>query len=174
MPIAVLIDDFYEDSEYAEPAKAFREAGYELVHLGLTKGATVKGKQGNSVAVIDEQVERAEIDDFDALLIPGGYSPDHLRGEAAPVEFVKRFMQSGKPVFAICHAPQLLITADLLRGRKVTGWKSIAQDIRNAGATFVDQEIVRDGNLISSRGPKDIPAFIRACLETLKETAVTK
>ncbi len=106
--------------------------------------------------------------DFDALLIPGGYSPDKLRADEDAVRFVKDFVESGKPVFSICHAPQLLITAQVLKGRKVTGWKSIVQDIKNAGAIFLDQEVVEDGNLISSRSPQDIPAFIRAMLKKLQ------
>jgi protease I len=90
-----------------------------------------------------------------------------LRAHAEPVKFVKDFVESGKPVCLICHAPQLLITAQVLKGRKVTGWKSIIQDIKNAGAEFLDQEVVEDGNLISSRSPADLPAFIRACSKKL-------
>ncbi|NLL13582.1 MAG: DJ-1/PfpI/YhbO family deglycase/protease, partial [Fibrobacter sp.] len=108
------------------------------------------------------------IPSYDALFIPGGYSPDQLRASAAPVKLVRDFMESGKPVFAICHAPQLLITADVLKGKKVTGYKSIIQDIKNAGAEFIDQQVVIDGNLVSSRNPSDIPAFIEACLKKLE------
>lgn len=102
------------------------------------------------------------------MLIPGGYSPDKLRSHDEAVRFVKDFMSSGKPVFSICHGPQLLITADVLKGRKVTGWKSIIQDIKNAGAIFIDEEVVEDDNLVSSRSPGDLPAFIYASLEKLK------
>jgi protease I len=105
--------------------------------------------------------------DFDALLIPGGYSPDKLRVDEDAVRFARDFIQSGKPIFAICHAAQLLITADVLRGRKLTGWKSIVQDIKNAGAEYIDAEVVEDGNLISSRKPSDIPAFVKAALRKL-------
>jgi protease I len=165
--IAVIITDMFEDSEYSKPAEAFQQAGHSLVHIGLQKGQTVKGvKQGTPVH-IDQAVRDASVADFDALLIPGGYSPDRLRAHADAVRFAKEFVESGKPVFSICHAPQLLITAQVLRGRKITGWKSIVQDIKNAGAEFVDQEVVEDGNLISSRSPQDIPAFIRASLKRL-------
>jgi protease I len=106
--------------------------------------------------------------DFDALLIPGGYSPDKLRADEEAVAFVRDFMKTGKPVFSICHGPQILITADVLRGRRITGWKSIRQDIKNAGAEFADKEVVVDGNLVSSRQPSDLPAFVKASLEKLK------
>ncbi|WP_337972280.1 DJ-1/PfpI family protein [Methanobacterium petrolearium] len=91
-----------------------------------------------------------------------------LRGEERAVEFIKNFFETGKPIFAICHGPQLLITAKVLNGMKVTGWKSIIQDIKNAGAEYVNQEVVVDDNLISSRGPENIPAFIKTSLERLK------
>lgn len=165
--IAVIITDLFEDSEYTEPANAFREAGHIVHHVGLKAGQTVKGKKAGTPVVVDDAVTEVSVNDFDALLIPGGYSPDKLRVDENAVGFVKDFVSSGKPVFSICHAPQILITADVLRGRKITGWKSIIQDIKNAGALFLDQEVVTDGNLISSRQPGDLPAFIKACLSVL-------
>ena len=165
--ITVIIADMFEDSEYSQPAEAFRKAGHELVHIGLKKGQTVKGKKKDTPVTVDQAVKDVSVDDFDALLIPGGYSPDKLRVDDDAVRFVKEFVESGKPVFAICHAPQLLITAQVLKDRKITGWKSIIQDIKNAGAEFIDQEVVEDGNLISSRSPADLPAFIRASLKKL-------
>jgi len=166
--IAVILADMFEDSEYTEPAKAFRDKGHSLVHVGLEEGETVKGKKEGTPVKIDKAVHDVSVEDFDALLIPGGYSPDKLRAYDKPVEFVKQFVKSGKPVFAICHAPQLLITADVLKGRKVTGWKSIVQDIKNAGAEFVDDKVVEDKNLVSSRQPGDLPEFIAASLSRLK------
>lgn len=166
--IAVIIDDMFEDSEYTEPAKAFKAAGHKLTHIGLKKNTSVKGKTKGTKVKIDKAVNEISVEDFDALLIPGGYSPDHLRADEAAVEFVKKFFGSSKPIFAICHGPQLLITARVLNGRKVTGWKSIVQDIKNAGAQFLDQEVVEDGNLISSRHPGDLPMFISASLKHLK------
>jgi protease I len=165
--IAVILDEMFEDVEYTEPAEAFRRAGHELVHLGLEAGAEVKGKRQGHAVRIDRAVGQVSPDEFDALLIPGGYSPDHLRGHPEPVEFTRRFMESGKPVFSICHGPQLLITAQALQGRRVAGWHSVAQDIKNAGAEFVDAEVVVDGNLVSSRNPDDLPAFIQASLDQL-------
>jgi len=166
--IAVIIDDLFEDAEYTEPALAFKEAGHKLTHIGLEKGKTVKGKKKETEVKIDTSVTEVKVDDFDALLIPGGYSPDKLRVDDTAVKFVKDFVESGKPVFAICHAPQLLITAEVLKNRKVTGWKSIIQDIKNAGAEFVDDEVVEDKNLVSSRHPGDLPAFIQTSLRKLK------
>ena len=165
--VAVVITDMFEDSEYGKPAEAFKKAGHELVHVGLKSGATVKGAKKETPVKIDKTFSDVKVADFDALLIPGGYSPDLLRAHAEPVKFVKDFVESGKPVCLICHAPQLLITAQVLKGRKVTGWKSIIQDIKNAGAEFLDQEVVEDGNLISSRSPADLPAFIRTCSKKL-------
>jgi protease I len=166
--IAVLITDLFEDVEYTKPAAAFRKAGHDLIHIGLQAGKTVKGKKAGTLVTIDKAVKDVSVDDFDALLIPGGYSPDKLRVDDNAVNFVKAFVESNKPVFAICHAPQLLITAQVLTGRTITGWKSITQDIKNAGAEFIDQEVVEDDNIISSRQPSDIPAFIKASLAKLQ------
>lgn len=165
--IAVIIGEGFEDSEYTKPCEAFKNAGHSLVHIGVEKGKVVKGKKEGTPVTIDQAAEDANIDDFDALLIPGGYSPDHLRAHSEPVDFVGAFMDSGKPVFCICHGAQLLITAKALEGRTLTGWKSITQDIINAGATFKDQEVVIDDNLVTSRNPDDLPAFCRASLEKL-------
>ncbi len=166
--IAVIIDDMFEDSEYTQPAEEFKGKGHELIHIGIKKGGTVKGKKKQTPVQIDKAITDVSVDDFDALLIPGGFSPDKLRAHDEAVEFSKNFMESGKPIFAICHGPQLLISADVLKGRKVTGYKSIIQDIKNAGAEFLDQEVVEDGNLVSSRNPDDLPAFIRVSLSKLR------
>lgn len=165
--IGVLIDDMFEDSEYGEPAKAFEKAGHELIHIGIKEGI-VKGEKSGMEVKIDKAVNEISANDFDAIFIPGGYSPDRLRSNDEVVSFVKKFAAIDKPVFFICHGAQLLITADLLKGRKVTGWKSIRQDIKNAGAEYLDREVVVDGNFISSRYPADIPAFIKASLNKLK------
>jgi protease I len=167
--VAVLITDMFEDVEYTKPAEAFKKDGHELVHVGVKGGATVKGKTKETPVKIDKTVKEVKAGDFDALLIPGGYSPDQLRTDEQVLKFVKDFMESGKPVCAICHAPQLLITAQVIKGRKITGYKSIIQDIKNAGAEYLDQEVVEDGKLVSSRNPGDIPAFIRACAKKLQQ-----
>jgi len=157
----------FEDCEYLQPAAAFRDSGHDIVHIGLKSGESVTGKKEQTPVMIDAAAAEVDPADFDALFIPGGYSPDKLRTDADAVRFVRTFMEAGKPVFAICHGPQLLITACVLAGRKVTGWKSIIQDIANAGGIFTDKEVVIDGNLVSSRNPQDLPAFSSACLEML-------
>jgi protease I len=158
----------FEDVEYTEPAEAFKKAGHQIVPIGLEKGKTVRGKRDKTPVKIDKGLDEVTPYDFDAILIPGGYSPDILRGEDKAVEFIKAFFNSGKPIFAICHGPQLLITAQVLDGKKVTGWKSIIQDIKNSGGEYINQEVVVDDNLISSRGPKDLSAFIKASLKRLE------
>jgi protease I len=166
--IGVLIDNMFEDSEYGKPAAAFKKANHELVHLGIKKGI-VKGIKTGMKVKVEKSVGVVSASDFDALFIPGGYSPDQLRSHDEVVAFVKQFAATGKPIFFICHGAQLLITADLLKGRRVTGWKSIIQDIKNAGAEYLDQEVVEDRNFISSRYPADVPAFIKASLDKLKQ-----
>lgn len=165
--VAVIIADMFEDVEYTEPVRAFRRAGHEIDRVGLEGGQTVSGKKMGTPVKVDRSVKEVSVTDYDALLIPGGYSPDKLRVDADAVRFAREFVESGKPVFVICHGPQLLITARVLKGRRITGWKSIIEDIINAGAEFVDDEVVEDGNLVSSRGPDDIPAFIKASLKRL-------
>ncbi len=166
--IAAILTDWFEDSEHTEPAEAFKQAGHTVVTVGPEAGGTAKGKKQGTEVKIELSVAEASPDDFDALLIPGGFSPDKLRVDENAVAFVKSFMDAGKPVFAICHAPQLLITADVLRGRTLTGYTSIIQDIKNAGANFLDKEVVVDGNMVTSRNPGDLPAFIDACLKMLE------
>jgi protease I len=165
--IAVLLTDMFQDVEYEKPAAAFRQAGHELTLVGLRAGIPVTGEHGMTVR-IDRAVHDIRVSDFDALFIPGGYSPDKLRIDDDAVRFAKEFVESGRPVFGICHAAQLLITAQVLKGRRVTGWKSIIQDIRNAGAEYVEADVVVDRNLVTSRKPEDIPAFSRAAIEMLK------
>ena len=166
--IAVLITDMFQDIEYKQPAEAFKKAEHNLTHIGLRAGVQIRGEHGFPLKT-DKAVKDVSASDFDALFIPGGYSPDKLRVDENAVRFVQDFFAAGKPVFAICHAPQILITAQLLKGRRVTGWKSIVQDIKNAGAEYVDAEVVVDRNLVSSRKPDDIPAFVRESLKMLEK-----
>ena len=165
--IGVLIDNMFEDSEYKKPATAFKKAKHELVHIGVKKGI-VKGEKTGMKFKVEKAVRDVVAGDFDALFIPGGYSPDRLRSHDEVITFVKAFGATGKPIFFICHGAQLLITAGLLKGRRVTGWKSLIQDIKNAGAEYLDREVVVDGNFISSRYPADLPAFIKVSLDKLK------
>ncbi len=169
--IAVLIDNYFEDSEYLEPVKALRDAGHTIIPVGLQAGKVVVGKRDATKVEIEMAVKNADVPHFSALLIPGGYSPDKVRADRLAVTFVKSFFRSGKPVLTICHGPQLLISADVLHGRRITGWSSIKRDLENAGALFVDDEVVVDGNLVSSRSPDDLPAFIQAMLELVGSPA---
>lgn len=166
--IGVLVGPKFEDIEYSEPANAFKYNGHELTHIGTKEGQVVDGKEGKSKVLIDKSAADVSVDNFDAIFIPGGCSPDKLRENEDIVRFTREFVQSNKPVFAICHAPQLFITAKVIEGRNVAGWKSIIVDIENAGGNYVDKEVVEDGNIITSRGPDDIPAFIQASLKKIK------
>lgn len=168
--IAVLITDEFEDSEFTSPADAYTHAGYDVVTIEKEAGKTVTGKQGKAQVKIDQAIDDVSPAEFDALLLPGGHSPDSLRGDDRFVDFTKEFVASGKPIFAICHGPQLLISANGVRGRKMTCVKAIAVDLRNAGANFIDEEVVVDDDcLVTSRTPADLPAFNRESLRILSE-----
>ncbi len=164
--IAVLIGPEFEDSEYAQPAKALRDAGHELTHVGIAQGE-VKGKNGKATATIDLLAQRAKAADFDALFIPGGHSPDNIRKDKDVVRLAKEMLESGKPVLAICHGPQVLLSAGMVRGRTMTAWQTVQKDLELAGAIVHDEKVVADGNLVTSRKPDDIPFFIDASLEKL-------
>jgi protease I len=166
--IAVLVTDHVEDSEFTEPVQAFKEKGHKVTTIEMKKGKTVRGKQGESEIVIDESIDDVSPEEFDALFIPGGYSPDILRADDRFVNFAKEFMDAKKPVLAICHGPQLLITAETLQGRDVTGYKSIHVDLKNAGGNLHDKQVVVCQNqLVTSRQPDDIPAFVQESLRIL-------
>jgi protease I len=169
MRIACILSDFYEDPEFDEPFKAFGEAGHKVTIVGLEASRQVKGKQGKSTATVDAAFADVSPDQFDALFIPGGYSPDKLRAHPEPVDFVRGFFDADKPVLAICHGPQILISADVLEGRRLTAWKTIQGDLRRlrANVQVVDEEVVVDRNLVTSRKPDDIPAFNRESLKVL-------
>ncbi|MFD2628097.1 type 1 glutamine amidotransferase domain-containing protein [Oceanobacillus kapialis] len=167
--IATVLTNMFEDVEYTDPAKAFKDAGHEVVTIEKEKGAKVTGKNNEETVTVDYGIDDVNPSDFDALFIPGGFSPDQLRADDRFVKFAKHFMDEKKPVFAICHGPQLLITAKTLEGRKATGFKSIQVDMEYAGATVVDEEVaVCQNQLVTSRQPDDIPAFNRESLNLLK------
>ena len=170
--IAVLMGDEFEDSEYAKPVARLRKAGHEIEVLGEKKGAELEGKRGDEKVRVDRAVASADPNDYDALLIPGGHSPDHLRIHEPAVKFVKRFDGLRRPMAVVCHGPQLLIEAGVAKGRRMTSWPSVRTDLRNAGAEVVDEEVVEDGHLITSRKPDDLDAFSDALLRRLdrKET----
>jgi protease I len=160
--IAILVTDGFEQVELQKPRTALDEAG-ALTQVVSPAGKKVKGwnlKEWGEEVDVDVPLKEANADDFDALQLPGGVmNPDHLRMDEKAVKFVRHFFESGKPVAAICHAPWTLIEAGVVSGRKITSWPSLKTDLRNAGAEWVDEEVVRDGNLVTSRKPDDIPAF---------------
>ena len=162
----VLADDF-EDSEFKVPYDRLRESGHEVTVIGKEAGKEVKGKKGREAFTVEATPGDADPGEFDALVIPGGYSPDKLRVHSDIVSFVKKMNEADKPVAAICHAGSLLIEADMVEGRTLTSWPSIRKDLENSGARWVDQEVVEDGNLITSRKPDDLDAFSAAILQRL-------
>lgn len=159
--IAVLLTDEFEDSEVSSPIEALREEGMEVVVVSPQAGETYEGKKGDFSIQADLSLDQARAEEFDGLLIPGGASPEALRTEDGAVELVKSFVEQDKPVAAICHGPQLLISADALRGKTMTCVESIAVDMKNAGAKYIDCPVVVDGKLVTSRTPKDLPEFNR-------------
>jgi protease I len=165
--IAFVLADDFEDSEFRQPYDRLGAAGHELTVVGMEKGAEVKGKKGKESFVIDADPDQVKADEFDALVVPGGYSPDKLRTDDKVVALVRDIATAGKPVAFICHAGSLLIEADAVRGKRVTSWPSIKTDLVNAGADWIDAEVVEDGNLISSRKPDDLPAFCETILRRL-------
>ncbi len=152
----VLANNF-EDSEAIEPKNHLEALGADVVTVGAEKG-TVSGKKGATLEV-ERTFSEVSPDEFQMLVIPGGGAPENLRIVDDAVAFTRRFVESGKPVGSICHGPQLLISADVLQGRTVTSVNKIRDDIKNAGGNYVDEELVVDANLITSRVPKDLPAF---------------
>lgn len=165
--IAIPLAEGFEDSEYGVPRERLDAAGHTCTVFGPEAGVTVHGKRGDVEAEVDAAASELDPDDFDMLLIPGGQSPDHLRTDAAVVDLVRRLASSGKPVAAICHGPQLLIEAEQVKGRTLTSWPSVRKDLENAGAHWVDRELVEDGELITSRKPDDLDAFCKVVLERL-------
>jgi protease I len=164
--IALLVEDDFEDRELTGPLDALRDAGASVTIIGPTAGTEFRGKRGHAVTS-DLAAGAARMSNFDALVIPGGYAPDRMRMRHAMVDLARDAMDSGKPVAAICHAPQLLISANALRGRTLTCWPSIAIDVKNAGGLYVDKPVVEDGNLITSRKPDDVPVFCEAIIRAL-------
>ncbi len=167
--IAVVLDNLFEDVEYTSPVEALKSEGHEITVIGKETG-TVKGKSEDTEVQVDKAISDVKPEDFDALLIPGGFSPDMLRGDEQGRfgEFTKHFVQDEKPVFAICHGPQLLIDTDLLKGKKLTSFLSVRKDLENAGATVVDEPVVVDSNIVTSRTPDDLEDFNRESLNLLK------
>jgi protease I len=170
--VAILAADMFERVELEEPRKALEDAGAEVEIVSIDDGQ-IQGfdhfEPANMVKV-DRTVEEASPDDYDALMIPGGVgNPDLLRGDENAVSFVRGFHEAGKPMAVICHGPWMLVETGIVRGKRVTSWPTLQTDIRNAGGEWVDEEVVVDGNVVTSRKPDDIPVFNREMLHLFSE-----
>src|SRR4051812_46475044 len=166
--IAILVDEMFEDSEFRVPYDRLRAAGHQVDVVGLQEGKVVCGKKKRERATIERSVHAVSAADYDAIVIPGGYSPDHLRADPDAVHLVRMMGGSTKPVAAVCHAPWMLIEAGLAYERLLTSWPSIRTDCINAGAHWIDREVVIDGNVITSRKPEDLEAFSAAILHMIE------
>ncbi|MGD9116670.1 MAG: type 1 glutamine amidotransferase domain-containing protein [Dehalococcoidia bacterium] len=166
--IAILAEDDFEDSELIEPLRSMKNAGARVVVVGTGSKTSYKGKRRNATVSVDNTADKVKAEEFAAVIIPGGYAPDKMRRDPDMVELVKKAYQMGKVIAAICHGPQMLISADIVRGRKVTSWPSIAVDLTNAGAEWRDAPVVQDGNLITARKPADLPRFNKAIIDALR------
>ena len=170
--VAFLATDMVEEVELTEPWKAVEEAGGTPELLSIEDGEiqAFNHFDKSKTYKVDKEVSSARIGDYDGLVIPGGVgNPDTMRGDDDAVEFVRSFYESGKPMAVICHGPWMLVEADIVRGRKLTSWPTLKTDIRNAGGNWVDEEVVVDDGLVTSRKPDDLPAFCAKLVEELQE-----
>jgi len=174
--VAILAADMFERVELVEPRKALESAGAETEIVSIHDGE-IQGFDHfdpASTVKVDRTVEEVSADDYDALLIPGGVgNPDQLRGDENAVSFVREFHEAGKPMAVICHGPWVLVESGVVRGKRLTSWLTLETDIRNAGGEWVDEKVVVDGNLVTSRKPDDIPAFNEKMLELFAGTRVS-
>ena len=166
--VAILVEDLYQDQEVWYPYYRLQEAGAQVVFVGTGSKPEYKGKYGYPLTP-QTTANKVSAREFDGVIVPGGYAPDLLRRDPAVIQFVKEAHQQGKVIGAICHAGWVLCSAEVLRGKTVTCFSAIKDDVVNAGATYVDREVVRDGNLITARKPDDLPAFMRTILDALQE-----
>ena len=167
--IAILAEEGFEDSELVEPMRAMKNADARVVIVGSGTKETYKGKRGRATVTVDTAADKVNTKDFDCIIVPGGNAPDKMRLHQSMVDLVKTAHNAGKLIAAICHGPQLLISAGILSGRCVTSWPSIVVDLRNAGAEWVDAPVVQDGNIITARKPADLPRFNKAIIQALQD-----
>jgi protease I len=169
--VAILAEEGFEDAELEETLRALKDAGIRVTLVGSGSRDTYRGKRGKATIQVDTTAEKVSADDFDAVVVPGGYAPDRMRLYESMIDLVRKTAAAGKLVAAICHGPQLLISAGVVRGRRITSWRSVAVDLVNAGAEWVDEPVVRDGNLITSRKPADLPKFNKAIIKALENSS---
>lgn len=167
--VACLLAAGFEDSEFRVPYDRLRQAHYLVEIISESAGERLTGERGRETVTSDFGIDEVQVRDYEGLLIPGGYSPDKLRADQRFIDFVKDFDRMGRPLAAVCHGPQLLLAAQLQRGRTLTAWKTIQGDLRQAGANVKDQAVVVDGNWITSRQPADLDAFSSKFIEVLNE-----
>jgi protease I len=172
--IAFLLGPQFEDSEMKVPYDAMREAGHETTIIGLKAGERLEGKKKSAVYESELAIKDANASQYDAVVIPGGSSPEQLRLNTDIQSFVRQVNEQGKVIAAICHGPQILISADLLKGRTLTSYPPLQDDVVNAGGKFKDEEVIVDRNLITSRTPKDEPAFVRETLKAIDALRTVK
>lgn len=167
--VAILAEEDFEDSELIEPMRALKGTSARVLIIGSGSQETYRGKRGSATARVDATADKVKAEDFDAVIVPGGYAPDKMRLHQSMIDLIRKAHDLGKVVAAICHGPQLLISAEIVKGRRVTSWPSIALDLRNAGADWVDEPVVQDENLITSRKPADLPRFNKAIIKALQD-----
>jgi protease I len=169
--VGFIVDEMYEDSELEVPLQRVKDAGHEAVIIGLQADKKLKGKKGKLTVRVEKAVTDVDADELDAPVIPGGYSPDHLRMNERAVDLVREIDEANKPLAVVCHGPWMLAEADIADGRRLPSWPGIQTDLINAGADWVDEPVVVDGNLITSRMPDDLGVFSDALLRALEEGA---
>lgn len=166
--VAILLGQAFEDSEFKVPHDRLKAEGFDVDIIGREAGEELKGDKGKVTTKATRSITESRPQDYDALVLPGGYSPDKLRADERFVRFVREFDATKKPLAAVCHGPQLLITAGLVKGRTLTAWSTIQEDLRQIGAKVKDEPVVKDGNWITSRKPDDLQQFSDALIQALR------
>jgi len=172
--IAILAEEGFEDAELADPLRRMKEEGAQVTVVGTEAGRTYHGKRGTVSVRADVRADDVSANDFDAIIIPGGQAPERMRLNPAMVSLVRDMNEQGKLIAAVCHGPQLLVSAGLARGRRATCWIGIRDDCINAGMQYEDEAVVKDGNLITSRQPSDLPMFTDAIVAALQPVGAAR
>jgi protease I len=167
--IAILAEEDFEDSELIVPMWGMKNAGAKVLIVGSGSKDVYQGKRGSVAIRVDTTADKIKAEDLDAIIIPGGHAPAKMRQHKSMVDLVKKANELGKVIAAVCHGPQLLITAGIVKGRHLTSWPAVAAELEAAGAEWVDEAVVQNGNLITSRKPADLPRFNKAIIEALRD-----
>jgi protease I len=166
--IAILAEEDFEDSELIVPMWGMKNAGAKVFIVGSGSKEIYQGKRGSVAIRVDTTADKVKAEDLDAIIIPGGRAPEKMRQHKSMVELVKKANELGKVIAAVCHGPQLLAAAGIVKGRRLTSWPAVAAELKKAGAEWVDEAVVNDGNLITSRKPADLPRFNKAIIEAIR------